>query len=401
MITLSELREMIKNGEDSMIEFKQDTVDSTSLAREMVAFSNFEGGYIILGVDDNGSVVGLTRPNLEEWVMNISRDMIHPGIIPLYRMFCDVESGKDVAVVRVIRGLNVRTLYRKHKHDYYIRVGSQSREPSPDELSRLFQQRGLTGAEKHPINGAEFDNLDIRRLRDYFHRVRGQEVPEADNAYDWERVLVNTGLMVEDGITLAALLLFSRNPGQFAYHAGIFAVAFSGEEKDYDYRDRETICGAMVPLMDSSNVVLETGLVERAVEFVRRNTGVSATLVDGARREEKPAYPVKVVREAIVNALIHRDYYMANSKIELHLYSNRLEIISPGRLPNGVTTEQILAGVRTVRNQTICSTMSQYRYVDVMGMGVSRIIAKGMMEHNGTQPKLVTDHQRLKLVLYK
>ncbi len=144
--------------------------------------------------------------------------------------------------------------------------------------------------------------------------------------------------------------------------------------------------GAMTPLMDQNGDVLEAGLVEQAVEFVRRNTPVIATLEDGARRAERSTYPVGAIREAVVNALIHRDYLLANSDIELAIYQDRLELISPGKLPNGITPERMRAGTRAARNQLLKDMMRDYGYLEHMGLGVPRKIVRGMKEHTKRTP---------------
>jgi len=103
-VTKSELIELIQNGENSGVEFKRDTIDNRSLARELVAFANFDGGRVLLGVDDDATIRGVTRPDLEEWVMTACRDKIRPEIIPYFEMIRDVEPGRHVAVVQVDAG---------------------------------------------------------------------------------------------------------------------------------------------------------------------------------------------------------------------------------------------------------------------------------------------------------
>jgi len=161
----------------------------------------------------------------------------------------------------------------------------------------------------------------------------------------------------------------------------------------YAAKERLAIRGPLTPLFSYKNL-LENGLVEQAVEFVRRNTGVSARLADGARREEFRAYPEEAVREAIVNALVHRDYLLSGTDIELSIYEDRLEVISPGKLPNGITPERMIAGCRASRNQLIKDVMRDYGYLEHMGMGVPRKIIKNMLEHNGTMPELIADGER-------
>jgi len=127
---------------------------------------------------------------------------------------------------------------------------------------------------------------------------------------------------------------------------------------------------------------------------------VTAVLEDGARRVEKPTYPDEVIREAVVNALIHRDYLLANTDIELAIYEDRLEIISPGMLPNGITPERMRAGTRASRNQLLKDVMRDYGYLEHMGMGVPRKIIRGMREHNGTDPDLIEENERFVVRLF-
>jgi ATP-dependent DNA helicase RecG len=128
---------------------------------------------------------------------------------------------------------------------YYIRVGSQSREASPQELERLFQQRGAFRIEIRPITGSSLSDLDLRRLTQYFAEIRQQATPERHDQEAWNALLVNTEILCQDrGLypsTVAGQLLFGRTPNRFLPHAGIDAVAYSGVEKEYDTLEREPI----------------------------------------------------------------------------------------------------------------------------------------------------------------
>jgi ATP-dependent DNA helicase RecG len=397
MMTRTELLEIVGNGENSGVEFKRDEVTNHHLAKELVAFSNLRGGMVLLGVEDAGSICGITRPDLEQFVMNACRDKIRPAIIPFFEIVREVELGKDVAIVSVPRGFDVHSLWHDNRNTYYIRVGTQSREPSPEELGRLFQQRGSIRAEMRPVSGATLDNLDRRRLRDYF-RIRQQTVPPDEDEAAWRTLLINTEIMSEEGVTVGGMLLFGGTPNRFLPQAGIDAVAFPGTEKDYAARERAALRGPMTPLLDANGAVVESGLVEQALDFVRRNTPITAVLEDG-RNIEKPTYPPEALREAIVNALIHRDYLLSSTDIELAIYSDKFEIISPGRLPNGITPERMRAGTRAARNELLKDVMRDYRYLEHMGMGIPRKIIAGMQKHNHTTPELIEDQERFILRL--
>ena len=454
-MTKTELRELIEHGENSGVEFKRDAIDNRAFAKELVAFANLQGGRVLLGVDKDGSVRGLTRcdppvqvedddaaprryQKLEEWVMQACRDKIRPELVPQFEVVRDVEPGRDVAVVRIDRGWGVHHVWHNQHRTWYVRVGSSSREASPEELERLFQQRGAFRLELRPVSGASIRDLDRRRLRDYFEQVREQETPASAPSEDWRRevevwaksqdernwkalaedrerewrearehewtrLLVNTEFLDENDpqpATVAGLMLVGANPNRFLPQAGIDAVAYFGPEKDYDARERRKLRGPIVRLKGADGAVLESGLPEQAVEFIRNNIE-TVTLEDGIRRRERWDYPVEVVREAIVNAIVHRDYLLSGSDIELSIYSDRLEIVSPGRLANGITPERMRFGCRSARNELLKDVMRDYGYMEHMGMGVPRTIIRGMREHNGTEPDLVEDGERFIVRLWK
>ena len=403
-MTRTELLELIKNGENSGVEFKRDTLDNRALAKELVAFANLRGGRVLLGIDDDGSVAGITRDRLEEWVMNTCRDKIRPELIPYYEIIRDVEPGKNVAIIQVDRGWAVHHLWHNNHRTYYIRVGTQSREASAEELERLFQQRGTFRLEVRGVSGSSASDFDYRRLNDYFQRIRSQDTPSVGDADAWQNLLLNTEFLIEEDdrkpTTVAGLLLFCTNPNRFLPQAGIDAVAYPGKEKDYAAKERKSIRGPMTALFGKDGLV-ENGLVEQAVEFVKRNTEITATLADGARREQKWTYPEDAVREAIVNALVHRDYLLSGTTVELSIYEDRLEVISPGRLPNGITPERMKTGCRSARNQLLKDVMRDYSYLEHMGMGIPRKIIKGMHIHNGTMPDLIEEGELFIIRLWK
>ena len=251
-----------------------------------------------------------------------------------------------------------------------------------------------------PVSGTSMGDLDMLRLQDYFGRVREQDVPEDDDMQGWRTLLVNTEIMVEEGVSLSGMLLFGAAPNRFLPQAGIDAAAFPGTEKDYAAKERVTLRGPMTPLLDTDGEILKRGLVEQAWEFVRRNISVTATLEGGVRRVERFTYPAEAVRETVVNALIHRDYLLANTDIELAVYRDRMEVISPGKLPNGITPEHMRAGTRAARNQLLKDVMRDYGYLEHMGMGVPRKIVQGMRKHNQTDPDLIEAGERFIVRLF-
>ena len=411
----AELLEIIRNGESSGVEFKRDDVPPQNLAKEIASLANLEGGYILLGVEDDGAVTGLIRPDIEEWVMNICSNDINPPIIPFFETVL-MESEKKVGIITIPEDSPDKPYKARQGGRWitFVRVGSSSREATREQEQRLYQSSGVLRYEIKPVPGSSLKDLDMERLTNYFRNVRGQDCPELPTPQDtekqkqdkieqWETLLINTEIMVESRgkaiSTVGGILLFGKNPNRYLPQAGISAVAYPGVEKDYGAIERDTIRGPIVARFTGEEIA-DTGIGERAIEFVRRNTGSSAYLVE-ARRIDKPVYPEEVIRETIVNAIAHRDYTISGTDIELSIYSDRLEVVSPGRLPNTVTVERMKAGCRVTRNELIKEVLRDYHYVEASGLGVPRKIIAGMLKHNGTEPDLIEDEYSFMVRLWK
>lgn len=401
----TELMELIRGGEDSVADFKRDDVENHQLARTLVSFLNLEGGTVLLGVEDDGNIIGATRDRLEEWVTELCRVKIEPPIIPLLSWARDAEPGRDVLAVRVTRGPD-KPYARIHnrRKTYYIRVGNTSREASREELERLYQASGRLRYGLKPVPGAGLDAFDLRRLRNYFTHVLGGTAPEGDDPDSWETLLRNLEIMTESAgqlvATIDGLLLFGRKPDRYVPQSGIRAICFPGPEPDYAARADQDLEGPMVPLMAEDGSIMETGLVEQAWDFVRRNTMPTARL-ERFRRIDNWEYPEDVVREAVVNALVHRDYSIAGTDIMLAIYSDRMEIQSPGKLPNTVTPDGMRLGMRYARNQTLVNVMRDFGQIEARGMGVRNKMIPGMRRHNGTEPELIEEEHRFTVRLWK
>lgn len=403
----TELAEIIRNGENSGVEFKRDHDHADSLAKEIVALLNLEGGYILLGVEDNGTVTGLTRTvkSAEEWLMDVCRQNIQPAIIPYWETATWDES-RMIGIVTLPADSPDKPYKAKRGSAWvtFVRVGSTSREAIREEEARLYQSSGLMRYEIKPVPGSSLEELDYRRLANYFQDIRQQDCPAEGDESAWQRLLVNTELMVQNRskimVTVGGLLLFGRRPNHFLPQAGISATAYPGVEKDYAARERATLRGPIVALRSASGDMLENGLVEQAIEFVRRNIAIQAWLEGGTRRERWD-YPLEAVRETIINAITHRDYSIAGVDIELSLYADRLEVISPGRLPNTVTVEKMKLGYRMARNELLKEVLRDYRYIEATGLGIPRKVIRGMREHNGTDPDLIEEESRFIVRLWK
>jgi len=404
-VTPLELSQFLCGGEHSTVEFKREEADNRALATAMVAFANLSGGVLLIGVDDDGTVLGVQDPRIDERVVNVARDLVRPPLVPAVELVSEQRSGRRVAVVTVERGYAVHALWHHNHFAWYVRAGRQSREVSPEEMPRLQQQRGTVRGELRAAGGAGIDVLDLRRLDQYFRVVRDQPdlVPLETDRAGWDRLLLLTELMTEGHAgpvsTVAAVVLFGRAGQRVLPHSRVDAAVHPGVEKDYAVVERVSLREPLVPFRSPTGEVFEPGLADSAVAFVRRALPPTARL-EGVRRVETPGFPDEVVREAVVNALVHRDYALAGTDVEIGVYPDRVEVVSPGRLHNGVTVEAMFAGVRTARNELIKDVLQDYGYVEHLGLGVPRKIVAGMRAWNGTEPEYdVSVDERVRLVL--
>ena len=391
------------NGESSRVEFKRDDIRPERLARDVSALLNFEGGRILLGVEDDGEITGLTRRRqaAEEWMMNVARENIQPPFIPSWSCVA-LNDGKTVAVVELPADAPEKPYKAKLGRAWqtYVRVGTTVREATHAEEARLYQAAQLVRFDTNPVRGTGLGSLDLERLENYFRVVQPRETPPLDDKDGWKRLLGNLDLISEGCATGAGVLLFGTNPNRRLPQAGITAAAFPGTEKAYDTVDEMVIRGPLVSLLSPEKKTLERGVIDEATDFVARNMGTTAWLEGGRRRREK-ALASEAVREAVVNAVAHRDYLLTQTDIEISLYADRLEIISPGRLPNGVTVTKMRDGVRAARNQLLKEVLRDYRYIEHLGMGVRRKIIEAMRTHNGTEVDLEERDDRFVVRLWK
>ena len=403
----AELLEMVRNGENSGVEFKRDDITPERLAQRIAALLNLEGGHVLLGVEDDGAVSGLTREpsEAEQWVMNVARDRIDPPLNPYWETLV-WEPGRVIGVISLPANAPDKPYKAKRRSVWvtHVRVGTTTRAATRGEEERLYQQSGQLRFGLKPIPGATLESFDRRRLYDYFSRVLDGDAPAGKDVEQWKRLLENmdfaTASAGHTAPTVDGMLLFGQNPRRFLPQSGIRAICYPGTEPEYAARADEDIKGPLVPLGSQDNSAFEPGIVDRAWDFVRRNTTPTAWF-EGAQRHDRWEYPEDAIREVLVNALIHRDYSVTGTDIMLAIFSDRLEVQSPGRLPNTVTIDGMKSGARYARNQTLVNVMRDYGYVDARGMGIRNKVIPSMFAHNGTEPDLIEDENRFTVRLCK
>ncbi len=368
----AELLERIAGGEDSFTEFKREVGSPEAFASELIAFANAEGGQVFVGVDDAGTIVGVDDPQrTEERILNIGRNNCIP---PMDLLIEKVDvNGKKVIVVHVPRRLG--RPYENRRGQCFIRVGSTKRLASADERARLLAAAGLFHFEEPPVPHTGLEDLDEGAFAVYYERLLGQPLEQAE--LPLVRILENMRFLVRDlhgtaRLSLAGLLLFGRRPQDYLYYTRITAVRWQGVEIGETIVDRQEILGRLPQLID------------RAEAFLMRNTRMAGQ-IEGFKRTDIPQYPREALREAIVNAVAHRDYSLSGSQIRLFIFDDRVEVYSPGRLPNTVTLDNIRTGYSAARNPRIIQGLLHLGYASHIGTGIPRMI-RLMREHSGREP---------------
>jgi len=353
------IEQLIQQGENSSIEFKSSDVKPDAIAKEIVALANLTGGTILIGVEDDGKITGLQpNKNHEEWIMNIARNNINPAIIITYQQFEIYD--KTIAIINVPKGKDKP--YQTLDGKYYIRVGSTNRIASIAELMRLFQESGIFHYDLLGIVRTSIKSLNFNIISHYFkpYDIDFENEDETGKL----NLLINTDILTESGeVTLAALLVFGINIERFMPQSGITFVHYNGIDVTGDIIDSRHIEGDIEYIITT---VLAT---------IKNNILTPSTIIGMKRVDTKISYPDKVFRELITNCCAHRNYAITGSKIRILMFENRIEFISPGKLPNTITIEKLSFGVSYRRNQLLTKFMVALRLMDTFGRGLPNIVA--------------------------
>lgn len=382
----NELLEIIYKGENSYIEFNDEGIRAEDLAEEFVAFANSEGGTVLIGIADTGKIVGVNDNLIEEKVMNICRNNCLPNIIPLFEII-DVEN-KKIAVVTIPKGLSKP--YYTVDNKYYIRVGTTKRIATREELLRLFEANGTIHYDISPVQNTSIKNLNLDVIREYYLKYNAFDLYEEEND-TIERILINADILKEsDGkvaCSVGGLFVFGKNPDIMLPQNGVSFAHFRGNEITDELIDKKVVVGRIQDIAEQVMTVL-------------KNNMALPSVVKDLRREEFHQYPLLVLREAIVNTLVHRNYSIAGSKIRIFMFDDRIEFHSPGKLPNTVTIEKMKIGVSYARNPFLVKYMENLRYIDQLGRGIPMIL-KTMKEMGAREPLLQEIGEEFILTIYR
>jgi len=354
----SHVIEKIANGEDSYTQFKLRAVRAKDLAKEMVAFANAEGGIIIFGIADNGDIKGLNQTEIEEigqLVGNCANENVRPPIHPLTENKLIDE--KKVTVVTISKGANKP--YATSSGDYYVKSGPDKKKISQEELRRLFAESQHLFADEEIIYKSSINDINTELFFNFFKHKYKKEF----NAKQMElyQVLENLNLMENQHLTLAGNLFFGRYPQKFSPMFKVQCVYFDGNDiSATTYRSKKDFEGTLGHLFEQTMTFLSSSLVSIQTEKEFNTPGMLEISEEA-------------LSELVVNALVHRDYFICSS-IKVFIFNERVEIISPGKLPNSLTIERIKNGISIARNPII-NSLSQYVLpYSGLGSGISRAL---------------------------
>lgn len=356
----AELIEIISRGEDSRHQFKENIHNQDSLAEEMVAFSNSGGGIIVLGVSDRtGKVIGLTHADIHRINQLVSNAASESVIPPVNVNTQNVSHPNGIVMIIEIPD-GISKPYMDKKGSVLLKVGADKRKyASREELQRMFQTANLVHADEILITGMGLADVDIPYFANFFQDQFGESLEKHDAPLP--RVLGNMNLMNDSSLNVAGALLFAKTP-QFRLPAYIVkAVAFPGNSIEEDsYIDSRDISGKLADVF------------QQTLGFILANT---STIQNGQSVNSlgAPEIPRIVWEELFANALIHRDYFVS-APIRVLVFANRVEIISPGHLPNNLTIENIKAGNSNIRNPILASFATKLLPYRGLGSGLLRVL---------------------------
>jgi len=358
----TELLDVARKGESTTVQFKERLPNSDSLTQEMIAFANTEGGSIVFGINDkSGEIVGLEYSEIQR----INQELAHCAsqkIFPPITISTETVSYNDRIVVIVTIKEGQHKPYKDKNGSIFMKNGADKRKvTSNEEISRLLQSSKILYADEMTVQGTSFDDIDFDYYKKFIERKFNRSWE--DLHVDGEKSLESQYAMSEGKLTIAGLLLFSHRRHTVRPLFSIQCVAVdtidlvSGTFTDNEPAFEGTIAEVF----------------EQTLKFIGRNIHKIPT-GESFNSQAQWEVPYQVFEELIVNALIHRDYFI-NSTIKIFIFPDRIEIISPGKLPNSLTVEKMKSGISIPRNPILQSLAQYVLPYKGLGTGVVRALS--------------------------
>jgi len=376
-VNSDEFEQLISQREGETLEFKREMPSSSDLAKLVTAFYNTRGGVIVFGVEDGTrQAVGVTNPQgIEEGLINILRARCSLDVMPSIEYVS--HRGKEFVVVQCPQGSHKPYLVSGETRPF-IRIGSSNRPAQDEEVRRLYVEGSEGGFEALSCQKASLSDLSEQLIAEYVRQR--EEASGLSLGLSWEEMLHSLGCLVRDRAqvvpTNAGVMLFAEDPQRFLGQAEVTCVRFKGTDV-MSYIDRRDLRGPLYRLVDD------------AEQFIYRHMKIGRR-IEGFVGVEYREYPQTAVREAIVNAVVHRDYSRRGQRIRIFMFDDRIEVYSPGTLPPGVSLEKMrrLEPQSVQRNPIIVGVLRDLgsRYIERLGTGIRRM-AQAMAEQGLPRPR--------------
>ncbi|MCK9254179.1 MAG: ATP-dependent DNA helicase RecG [Bacteroidales bacterium] len=360
-----ELLDIISSGETSRVQFKKEMDNDDSIAAELIAFSNSKGGVILFGIEDKkGTVLGLDYQKLQSYnnrIATIANDKVKPQIF----LFTEVVSiptetdEKKILLVEVSEG--IAKPYKDKNGAIWIKQGSDKRRLTDNnEQIRLFQQSGILYLDEMIVPQTSVDDINFSKVEEYVKAIQKRETDEKTEIS--ETLLTNLNILKDRRLTLGGLLFFANNPQKYRPAFCVKAISFFGNSiGSTDYRSNQDIEGTIPEIFEETMRFFTTNL-----HHIQAGQNFNSV---GQLEVSKIA-----LEELLQNALVHRDY-SKNSPVRVMIFDDRIEIVSPGSLPNSLSVENIKMGNATVRNNLLVSYCSKLMIYRGFGSGITRSLA--------------------------
>ncbi|GHU16579.1 transcriptional regulator [Spirochaetia bacterium] len=358
-INLNDLQQLIIIGEDSRRQFKRDFTNADSLAAEMVAFANGNGGTILIGINDNATIAGLSVDDvrrLNQLISNVASQNVRPAINPTTQNI--VTDKGTVIVLTIPNGTNKP--YQDKDGVFWVKSGADKRKATAsEEIKRMFTHNESLHADEQAVFGTSIDDLDLEYFTRYFDE--NYKTPLNKQSLPIKNLLHNLKILKDDTLSLTGALLFGKDMEHRIPLATVKAVTFVGNSMgDTQFIDKREITGKMIDIY------------REAIAFFHNNLRL-VQVEEGFNTPGQLEIPLAALQELVVNALIHRDFFVP-ANIRLMIFRNRIEITSPGHLPNTLTTESIKYGISAKRNSLLSSFAIHILPYNGIGTGITRAL---------------------------
>jgi ATP-dependent DNA helicase RecG len=357
-----DIEELIERGETQDLEFKESLRLKDEIGETVSAFSNSDGGVVLVGISNSGGVPGVDigKNTLEELANYIKRNT-DPQIFPSVKIL--EIGGKNIVMVEVEESQEKPVFFKNHAHK---RVGKTNQMISSSELRKLAKESGeKVYWDERVCEDVSLEDIDEEKVRLFLRKAKYERRLEIDPDISVKEALERLNLIKEKKLTNAALLLFGKSPQRYFLQTEVRCARFKGTEAIKPFIDMKVFGGDI------------TEQVNKALNFVLEHTLLSAWLVPGkAEREERNEYPSDAIREAIVNAICHRDYE-STGNVQVRIFDDRIEVWNPGSLPEGWTVEKLKQKHESIpKNPLIADQFFLIKFIEKWGTGTIEMVRR-------------------------